>query len=211
MPKFVVEQNLLGLLVQDEIGGQPNPFKVAIEFLDKTEGRWDRDNTPEAQGILTQLADSGASSPPPGRRWYVSKFFEENFLTPEQIIGAYGLFAATGLWGELIGYTAFVFISDDQYETATPVYLPKSAVDGEQLPWSQWPNMPGHVNHRRVEGGYTIPLTPENREPVAGGIIALLIQNGFTLYTTANLPPVFVEENNDPVVEPDPEGDEPTP
>jgi hypothetical protein len=116
MPHFVVEQNTLGLLVQDTIGGQPNPFKVAIEFLDKTEGRWDRDEA--------------------------------------------------------------------------------------QVPWSQWNSLP-NGEHRKVEGGYTIFLVPNNKMPVSGGVLTLLHTNGFTLYTHQNLPPIWQEPVEDePLPEP---------
>jgi hypothetical protein len=201
MPHFVVEQNTLGLLVQDTIGGQPNPFKVAIEFLDKTEGRWDRDNTKEAKGTIQQLQDSYAVLPPPGVRWYRSKYFEEAFLTFDQIAQAYGLFQATGLYGELIGYHASVFIPDANYEDPTPVYLPNSLVNEVQVPWSQWNSLP-NGEHRKVEGGYTIFLVPNNKMPVSGGVLTLLHTNGFTLYTHQNLPPIWQEPVED---EPQPE------
>lgn len=194
MPHFVVEQNLLGLLVQDTIGGMPNPFKVAIEFLDKTEGRWDRDNTKEAEGTIKQLGDSWAQLPPAGKRWYRSKYFEEGFLTFEQITQAYGLFDATGLYGELINYMASVFIPDANYQDNTPAYLPMSVVDEQPVPWSAWRLQEGKQSHRRVEGGYVIPLTPNNFRPVGGRILASLYAEGYTLYTNANLPPVLVPE-----------------
>lgn len=207
MPKFVVEQNLLGLLVQDQIFGQPNPFKVAIEFLDKTEGRWDRDNTPEAAGITTILADSWCSLPPSGRRWYASKYFEEAFLTPAEIAQAYGLFQATGLWGELIDYFAWVFIPTDELDSPTPAYLPNSLnEEGEQMTWAEWrvAGRGGNVDQtpRTVEGGYTIPLTPTNTHPVGGGILAQLVGDGYTLYTNANLPAVWQPPVEQPADEP---------
>lgn len=198
MAKFVVEQNLLGLLVQDQVFGQPNPFKVAIEFLDKTEGRWDRDNTPAARGILAELDGSWASPPHEGKRWYVSKYFDEQFLTFEQIAQAYELFQATGLWGELIGYYAYVFIPETSYDSPTPSYLPMSKIDVEQLRWREWRNNSEHGGHRRVEGGYTIPLTPNYSYPVSGSILAQLYTMGYTLYTTVNLPAEYVDPPEEP-------------
>lgn len=208
MPHFVVEQNALGLLVQDTIGGQPNPFKVAIEFLDKTEGRWDRDNTKEARGTTLELSQSWAPLPTSGIRWYRSKYFEESFLTFEQIAQAYGLFQATGLYGQLIGYYAHVFISDENYEDLTPVYLPLSEVEGEQIPWSQWRNNGSSMKHRKVEGGYTISLTPDNKRPVSGGILAQMFLEGYTLYTNVNLPAQWQPPGEDPPAE-DPPGETP--
>jgi hypothetical protein len=196
MPYFVVEQSMLGLLVQDTIGGQDNPFKVAIEFLDKTEGRWDRDNTREARGTLEELARSYASQPPAGRRWYRSKYFEEAFITPLQIAGAYGLFQATGLWGELIDYYAFVFIPDAQYESETPAFLPLSTIDGVQLPWSQWRKPPTQTNIQ-VEGGWLVPLQPNpyTGVSVGGGIITQLVLSGYTVYPLGQQPAALVPES----------------
>lgn len=196
MPNFVLEQNALGLLVQDTIGGQPNPFKVAIEFLDKTEGRWDRDNTKEARKTPDELAGSLTPMPPTGKRWYRSKYFDENFLTFEQIAQAYGLFQATGLYGQLINYYAHVFIPDANYEDVTPVYMPMSEVDGQQVTWSQYLKDQNR-EHRKVEGGYTISLVIRNMYPVTGSVLAALYTNGYTLYTNATLPPVWVEPQED--------------
>jgi len=207
MPHFIVEQNLLGLLVQDTIGGQANPFKAALEFLDKTEGQWDRDNTRAAigtasrPGAMALIAGALGTAPPAGVRWYMSKFFEESFLTPMEIAGAFGLFAATGMYGELVGYESYLQPTD--YSAPVPDYLPGATVaidDGEPqpVPWSQWRNTPPTLTHQQRNEAYYVPLQ-WNGHQLAGSIVARLIGDGHTVVRYNEIP----EQ-----VEPEPEPEE---
>ena len=210
MAHIIVDVSGIGLLSSENLpaqaGGTRNPFKDAVEFLDKTSGRfWHEYYVFESKipganakvyrgaagrNFITQWIARESGVVPTNPDLYISPEFRPSFLPIESIVGGFQLFAALGLYFEVVDYPLFVSIPDADYQDAVPTFLPGSTqvIDEVEVPvtWEDW-HLPNST-HRAIDGVNHIPLRAMTGQNLAGSIFSQLVTSGYTVDHFANYP-----------------------
>lgn len=214
MSHLIVAEDAIGVLSMSVLpealpapfGGAPNPFKDLIEFLDKTRGRWNHQN--ETRGGRTGFVSSVSSEfgvpVPDGIVIYKSPYFTAGRLPLSIVPQALGMFAAMGLYFELVEYPCFVQLADQQYDNQTPSYLPNSRIpildeDGEptgdvtKVTWNNWRD----TDHKHVSDNGQNYVTLNNntgKSELAGSMLTQLVADGYNVQQMSAWPAIESEE-----------------
>lgn len=221
MAHIIVNVDALGVLTGNQLpdGVTPNPFKDAIEFLDKTSGRFWHEFYVWRAGLMTwQQRQIYGRSQAGGRSFmtdwinreagvdpsaiedlYLSPWFRPGFLSLTEIASGLGLMQSLGVYFEVVDYPMFVTIADADYDDPVPGYLPGStSLDENEEPqpvtWRNW-RLPNY-EHLALEGQNYIRLNCATGSYVAGSVLAQLQAAGFTLGLLSDFP--VVEPVEDP-------------
>lgn len=210
MAHIIVDINGIGILSAENLpaaaGGTRNPFKDAIEFLDKTSGRFWHEyyvfdskmpgaNDKQFRGsagrnFITNWIARESGNVPTIPDLYISPEFRPQFLPLASIVGGFGLFREMKLYFEVVDYPLFVSIADADYQDDVPDYLPGSVqvVDEVEVPvtWEDW-HLP-NSSHRAIDGVNYIPLRAMTGQNLVGSIFTQLVTDGYTVDHFANYP-----------------------
>lgn len=209
MGHIVIEQLGIGVLsantLPEAVGGGANPFKDAIEFLDKTRGRWWHQNEVAKYGAKRDTYGNGrgwfkaliaeASGVQPADSVtpiYMSPYFDSWELALENLPSAFTLFGAMGLFIEVIDYPVYVTIPDANYNDAVPSYLPGATyIDENEVEqnrtWVEW-KKPNSFHSDPGDGNKYVPLASITGKHLAGSIIVQLIGDGFAVGYQKDMP-----------------------
>jgi len=203
MSNFIVEQSVIGVLnsheLPQEVGGGPNPFNELVGYLDKTRGPWHHQNEVKGgkQKFLSELSSQFAPAPSSGLILYRSPYFDPQMMEMSVIPQAFGLFAALGMYFDLVNFSAFVAIDDDIYDNPVPEYMPNSMTQGmdedgnqvEPVPvtWEEWKD--ATHDHLKIDKMNYIPLNSNTKSNnCCGSIVSKLIGDGFNVDQMAMYP-----------------------
>lgn len=205
MSYIVAEEAVIATLsannLPSSVGGGANPFKDLMEFLDKAQGRWNRYNTIKGgKKYLNSLVvnEGGQSIMSNIALFYSSPEFVADNVGLNDIVQAHGLFESLGMYFEMVQYPVFVKMSNADYETNVPSYMPNNSkvLEDESvltLKWSEWKDL-SH-EHVQYNNENYIPLNSNNRSyDVCGSIIVQLISDGYDVDLITNMPVITPEE-----------------
>ena len=102
------------------------------------------------------------------------------------------------MYFEMVQYPVFVKMSNVDYETNVPSYMPNNSkvLEDESvltLKWSEWKDL-SH-EHVQYNNENYIPLNSNNRSyDVCGSIIVQLISDGYDVDLITNMPVITPEE-----------------
>jgi len=201
MAHFIAHETCLEILggptLPAELGGGPNPFTALVGAMNITRGPWwHHHEVPRAElvkrgynkqpgiNMFRGVAARQYGVPAPPGPVYMSPFFAYEKFPLASLPAAFGLFAAVGVYFELIDYEVFITIPDSAYDDAVPAYLPGSTAtdeDGDPVAttWRNW--RAANNTHRAVGTDNHIPLSSMTGAWLAGSLVVQLLAGGGTI------------------------------
>ena len=208
MAQVICDVETLGVLnmqtFPESLGGATNPFRDLNSFLISTQGHWkNKLSYPLGiTGIQTAIASSGTPVPSEAFDLYITPKFPSSRLTFDLIDSACSLFNTDESFLEIVGWEAYIKISEENYSDEVPQYLPNSTVQNSEEPdaeptartWSSYKD--STHEHQNYEGSYYISTASCNNSAcLSGNLISQLVADGFDIVTPSELQVIAAQES----------------